>query len=210
MNNDFNAIATFYDFLSRLVFKDRLLHAQCFCLDYIATNKKADMLILGGGTGDFLRVICQQFPRISITYVDASSRMLEITKRKLSREALSKVDLVCSKWENFDCPKSYDFIVTNFFLDCFTSHQLTAVIAKGLSCLKNGGYWCFTDFVDSHNKLKNGLIKVMYWFFRWTTKLNTTKLPDYDILLDNESLISLQVKYSLSGMIRSEVLEKQV
>ncbi|MEO1255896.1 MAG: hypothetical protein AAFY41_13590, partial [Bacteroidota bacterium] len=76
--NNFNSVAPFYDFLSKLVFDSSLLRAQKIYLDRIRSTDK--VLILGGGTGEILKFVpkCE-----SLYFLDKSSKMIEIAERKM-------------------------------------------------------------------------------------------------------------------------------
>src|SRR5688572_7103812 len=79
--NNFDLIANVYDQLARLIFGKELLKAQCYFLNKVSPD--ADVLILGGGSGELLNILIRQNPTCRIWYIDASFEMIASAKARI-------------------------------------------------------------------------------------------------------------------------------
>ena len=174
--NNYDKSASFYDFLSRLVFFKAQVYAQVKQLRFIPAGSR--ILIVGGGTGwilDELTSIHQQ--GLTITYVEISGRMLE--KAKQRNLGGNEVSFVQSGIESFETPAIYDVVHTAFLFDNFTVPRIKQVYAKLDRLLKPGGLWLFADF---HYEQKDSpfwqgiLLKTMYLFFGAIANVEAKKL----------------------------------
>jgi len=81
MRNNYDRIARYYDFLSRMVFFRAQLKAQIEQLHFIPAN--SSVLIVGGGTGWILEEIAKVHSSgLRITYVEISAKMLELSRKR--------------------------------------------------------------------------------------------------------------------------------
>ena len=77
--NGFDAVAWYYDRLARIVFGKSICRSQtCFLSTLSSTS---NILVLGGGTGWWLKEFLQKKPGCRILYVDASPAMLNLAKK---------------------------------------------------------------------------------------------------------------------------------
>ena len=204
MKNNFNLIAPVYDVLAKFVFGNRLKRAQCHFLHLIPQD--SDVLILGGGTGRILDEIFKSGFRGSVTYVEASAKMIKMTKKRL--QPSWNVALICGD-EGTIPNEFYDVIITNFFLDVFRLDKLKNVMATLSDRLSPRGLWFCTDFRNT-NRLKHKLIIwSMLRFFRLTTQLEASQLLDFAIYFKALPLHRIEHSTFSNGLIFSSVHQKQ-
>ena len=77
--NNFDSVAGYYDKLSILVFGTAMRRAQTAHLHDIPLGR--NVLILGGGTGWLLSELSAVNPTCKVWYIDASSKMISLSKR---------------------------------------------------------------------------------------------------------------------------------
>jgi spermidine synthase len=97
----------------------------------IKYRDQKSILLLGEGHGRGLVECCRRFADAQITCVDASELMIARARRQLVRHNLKsgRVGFIHTDILNWlPSSKTYDLIVTNFFLDCFRPEQLEQMI----------------------------------------------------------------------------------
>jgi ubiquinone/menaquinone biosynthesis C-methylase UbiE len=200
MKPNFNIIASFYDFLVRMVFGSTLWEAQRLHLSIV---KPADrVLIIGGGTGrilSWLPLDCQ------ITYVEPSSNMIRLAKRRGNRS----VEFVQSDYLNYSDDVKYDIIICPFVLDVFAANELERVLEKLKGQLSEDGKLMVTDFRQTKHWNHKMLIKVMLLFFRWTANLRVAALQPIQNRLEASSFTRISTKSYRNGLIFSDLYKIQ-
>ena len=178
MPANYNHIARVYDLLSRLVFGRQIMKAQISLLKFIPINSR--ILIVGGGTGWILHEISTLFTGgLSIDYVEVSEKMIELSKQR--NIGANKVRFIHQAIEEFVNLEVYDVIITPFIFDNFTKKKIGSIFSKLLPMLKPKGLWLHADFVYDKSESpfwQKILLKVMYFFFRITCRIETTELVD--------------------------------
>ncbi len=166
--NNFNPIVPFYDFLAGLIFGKILIQSQEMCSAVIKSTD--NVLILGGGTGEILKLIpeCKE-----ITFLEKSENMLRKARKKKIK---SRSFFIEADFFNYPFEEKYDVIICPFFLDCFDREHLHWVIEKCKKLLTLDGYLFVSDFQSMRNN-KN-LLRLMHFFFRITVKLQSSGLKD--------------------------------
>jgi ubiquinone/menaquinone biosynthesis C-methylase UbiE len=143
MGNNYDPVAGYYDFLSRLVFGRSEINAQVEFLPYI--RSASSILIVGGGTGWILeKLAALHSSGLRITYVESSDRMMAFSKKRYWGN--NEVRFVSLPVERFVTEEQYDVILTGFFFDNFPGDQAAKIFELLDVLLKNGGYWLFADF----------------------------------------------------------------
>jgi ubiquinone/menaquinone biosynthesis C-methylase UbiE len=204
--SDFNSVAHFYDWLSRLVFGQRIKKAQIEVLKFIPPN--SSILIAGGGTGWILEEINKVIPSgLTITYIDKSSKMIQLSKKR--KQAGNSVEFINESIEEINLQsQKYDVILTPFFLDCFSQKTFEFVFQKLNASLKQDGLWLNIDFHLS-NKSKNwqkAMVKIMYAFFSLLCNIEAKKLPFINDSFSNYTLI--KQKAYCNNFIVMQVFQK--
>lgn len=174
--NDFDSVAWIYDKLSKLIFGNSLLDAQkCFVSEI---KDGSDVLILGGGTGELLVEIINLKSDCRICYVDASDKMIELARKKISENIY--VDFVHGTEHDIPAGKKFDVVITNFYFDLFNPEYLSVAIKMIKEHLKSDGTWLVTDFVRTERMIDRTLLRLMYMFFKVMSNIEASYLPEWE------------------------------
>ena len=172
-------------------------------------------LILGEGPGRFLVELLRINPSIEVTCVERSPAMIHEARCRLRREGLdvSRIDFQQTDaltWE--PARREFDLIVTHFFLDCFRSQELGALVTKVASAAAAEARWLLGDYCSPDRGWQRmrarSIHAAMYAFFRATTGLSAKRLTPPDdyfrmagFRLQNRRLFNL-------GLIHSDLWVK--
>ncbi|MFT6871434.1 MAG: ubiquinone/menaquinone biosynthesis C-methylase UbiE [Roseivirga sp.] len=203
MSNNFNTIAPVYDFLAKMVFGRSLERAQAAFLSELEPKVKAKVLIVGGGTGRILELLPEGLD-LQIDYVEMSKGMLERAKGRVSKG--NHVQLICEDIRKVN--GQYDFVITNFFLDCFEVDKLDGVMVHICALLKEDGHWLVTDFAQPTNARQRILLWTMHTFFQLVARLESKKLQDIKSRLGYVGLIISKEAFFSKRLIFSAVFRK--
>lgn len=201
--NRFNWVAPFYDQLVRLIFGDALLEAQLYLLNEIRPGDR--VLILGGGSGTFLLELLKKQPELTIYYVEASSKMIALAKRKTS--GYDNIHFIHATHRAIRLEK-VDVIITNFFLDVFHQPSLVTLIYHFNGFLKTGGKWIVTDFTSSRKFHHQLTLKLMYFFFKITGSIEASHLPQWKSSMEGLGIRLKTEKPFLNGFVTTQLFEK--
>ena len=204
-------IAAWYQWLEYAAFGNRLQRHRLFYLDAVQKCRRA--LVLGDGDGRFLLQLALGNRLMEIDSIEASSRMLELAAGRLNSHGIldpERIRLIRDDATSVAFPcRRYDLVVTNFFLDCFTDEQVESLAGKVAAHVVPGTFWVVSEF---HKPPKGWRavhadlwLKSMYLFFRFSTRLQTRRLPPWrDSLAANE--FTLKKKFSsFAGLVVSEL-----
>lgn len=195
----YDRLASLYRPIERCVFGDRLQQARTALLDQIPQWDR--MLILGDGDGRLLQKIVNSVtyahprsPPREIISLDQSSRMLDRQRERITGDHPH----VSVKWIQADAlqyrppTKSFDVIVTPFFLDCFSEAELREAMPAWHAGLRHRGIWYHIDFVIPHLGWRRArailLVHAMHLFFRATTGLENRELVNTGQLFEQLSM----------------------
>jgi tRNA (cmo5U34)-methyltransferase len=197
--NGFDKISVVYDSLARIIYGKSIQQSQVYFLDRIPPH--ASVLILGGGTGWILEKINEVQPSVKIDYIEASSKMLRLARDKNQHH--NNIQYIHGTEQDVTALPLYDVIITNFFLDLFPDKKLSSVVRLILSKLKHDGCWIVTDFVNERKWWQRVLLSVMYVFFKITTGIEASTLPDWNQVLTSSALEPTEVKTFYHGFIKT-------
>jgi ubiquinone/menaquinone biosynthesis C-methylase UbiE len=206
----FVVIAPHYRWLETIVFGNALQRARTRWIETIARPKRT--LIVGEGDGRFLCELVRAFPTIDIDCIDASDVMLQLARARLRRthpESFSRVHFIREDILKWSPRKSYDLLVTHFFLDCFSGGELQAIIAKLASAAEPGAVWLVADFTIPRKRFARAharlWLRMMYTFFRATAGIAAKELVDPIPYLDGYGFTPASENLSRGKMLRSDV-----
>lgn len=206
--NNYDAVAPFYDTLSRLVFGKAQVHAQAEQLKHIPAS--ARILIVGGGTGWILEEITKiHAADLQITYVEISEQMLVMAKAK--NTGSNELRFVHSAIEEFHTTGTFDLILTAFLFDNFAEQRVHQVFNRLDGFLEKGGLWFFCDFKLTHKRSygwKQLLLKMMYVFFRIFARVEAKKLQEVEALFHAKNYQVISRKAYYRGFIESIIFRK--
>ncbi len=205
-------IAPWYRWIECLVFGRALKRRRC---EYMAELGNArSTLILGDGDGRFTAEFVHGNRHSRVESVDLSSRMLDLARKRCSRSTPDRADLVFRQGDArvVELTGNYDLIVTHFFLDCFGSGDLERIIARVSKAAQPQARWVISEFQLPPNRILRFaarlLIQAMYAFFRMTTGLNTSCLPDHIPLFTKYGFRLVDRCSSFGGLLVSELWQR--
>jgi SAM-dependent methyltransferase len=205
----FDLLAPHYRWLEWILAGDKLQRCRTAFLRTGYTPGR--VLLLGEGNGRFLLECRRQWPAAQLTCVDSSFRMLEMARKRLYRHGLDPltVGFVCADALQWPLPKrSFDLIVTNFFLDCFAAEDLRLLIPALAEAAVPQATWWLSDFrVPAGRFLRwRALLihRLMYGFFRIATRLRAARLTAPDQLLRASGFALRERRVSEWGLLHSD------
>ena len=184
MKFQFDKIAKYYNLLEILAFGKILYGTRLYLLT--RNSNPNNILLVGEGTGCFLKYLVNCYPKSSITIVDSSNRMIKKMREYNQISKVQNITILQQDYFKHIPAAKYDLIYTNFFLDCFKSTDVLKIIAKIRVMLNETGEWNDVDFTVPHkgnllnyyyNKL---IIKVLYKSFRLICKIESASIKDVD------------------------------
>lgn len=193
----FDRLASVYSSLSKVVFGITLEGAQQHFLTSVNAGDR--ILILGGGSGDFLKSLLKHQVEITVDYIDISQKMIHLARKKTQNP--STVNFIVGTEQTIPNQK-YTVVITNFYLDLFSDNTLQNLVQKIKTHLNPGAQWLVTDFVS-----KKGWHKIMLWimyrFFRIATGIEAKSLPHWEEQVERAGLAKGDSKVFFSGFIKS-------
>ena len=207
----FDRLARYYAWLEAASFGDGLQRARIAWLREIASPRR--VLIAGEGNGRFLAEFVQAHPGAEVDCVEASARMIELSRRRLhsnSEQADERVRFITGSIENVSLAgERYDLLVTHFFLDCFTAPELASIVAKLSAAATGKATWLIADFRIPAAGLRryagHALVSTMYSFFRLTTGISARRLCDPAPLLEANGFQLQERQLFLGGIVYSDL-----
>jgi SAM-dependent methyltransferase len=209
---NFDRLARVYRALEFLAFGRALERARFCFLDRL--GDRHDILVLGEGDGRCVERLVGLAPNARIRCVELSAAMLALAAARVAqadvnrRVTFEQADALSVPFP----PGKYDAVVTLFFLDCFRSDQVAALVSRVEASLRPGALWLFADFVlppRGWSRLRARLwLRVLYAFFRWQTGLPASALPPSERILEQAGLSPIGTRDFQRGLVRSSILKK--
>ncbi|NMM47167.1 methyltransferase domain-containing protein [Marinigracilibium pacificum] len=170
----YNRISSFYDYLGDLVFKGEIMQSQ---IDVLNKYYGKNILILGAGSGRALNYI-KIHPDSKITLVDISEGMKnEFMKQEVSSN--SNVQFQLEDVFHFNHGGKYSLIIFPFFLDQFSEEFISDYLSRlSNDPLISKSDICIIDFNIPRTFRQKVIEKLMISFFKLTTGLKQTSIPD--------------------------------
>jgi ubiquinone/menaquinone biosynthesis C-methylase UbiE len=211
-SHNFDSVALWYDTLAAWIFGKAIRQAQLETIAWIPDGSA--VLIIGGGTGWLLQELLARKKLQKVVYLEASGRMLDLTRKKLkglSPALTATVELRHGTEQRLNPAEPFDVIVTHFFLDIFAPARLQQVTASLKKVLNPHGLWLITDFRLSGTQTglrywwKKVLVRSMYLFFRIFCRISGKTLPDFEHVFTELGMQPAHKKYFYRGLIFSAV-----
>ena len=196
--NRFNWIAPYYDTLTCLVFGNTIWKAQTGYLNYVPPH--ATVLVLGGGSGKWLRDLLQRNETCQICFVEASSKMVELAKKNLKSD---RVRFVHGTEHDLQ-EERFDVVITQFFVDMYNDYQLSQLLLQIKSTLNNGAIYLVSDFENSKFWHK-AFSRIMYLFFNLSNSIDVRSLPNWNSVFIHSSLRCIDSTSYYGNFIKSRV-----
>ena len=195
--NGFDSIAKYYDWLACLVFGSAILNAQTLFLRRIPPSSK--VLVLGGGTGWWLKELSFRAARCETLYIEQSAEMIKIAMK--SNEG-TQIIFRQGTEQSLNSENEFDVVITFFFLDLFQEKNLQEVIKKVRLSMKPNALWLATDFVRT-KWWHSFMLFIMYAFFWLTTGLRNQSLPNWEVLLLENGLVKADEEMFYGNFMKS-------
>jgi ubiquinone/menaquinone biosynthesis C-methylase UbiE len=205
----FDLLAPHYRWMEFVLAGGKLQRCRTTFFDEIPAAR--NILLLGEGNGRSLVECCRRFPDARLTCVDASEPMLAQARRRVARHtpAASRVEFILADILNWTpADRTYDLIVTNFFLDCFRADQLEQIVFRIARGTAPGANWLIADFnlpAKGPKRIRSRLILwSMYAFFRAVTRLPASQLTPPDSFLEGAGFSLQRRTESEWGLLHSD------
>ena len=200
--SDFNSIAPLYDTLSSLIFGKSIRSAQTQFLHYIRPESK--VLLLGGGTGWIITEVLSVNPGCKVWYIEASAKMLELSKKHLSET--DNVVIIYGTEDSIPDNVIFDAVITNFYLDLFSSDDCRRLVGKIATRINAKGVWLVSDFQNT-TWWQSAMLNMMYGFFKIVAKVRTQSLPQWREVFIERGFMEEPVRTFYANFIRSSVFQ---
>jgi len=204
--NRFDWLARYYDFLTRLVFGRAIYDSQVHFLTSVPRGSA--MLVVGGGSGEFLPLLAEINPTCRVCFVEASFAMLTLADRNVSGELRKNITFIHGTEESIPEGMEFDVIITNFFLDLFTDRKVHAVCRKLHGKLHRDGLWIISDFVNGGKWWQKMMLRMMYRFFVVTCKIEASALPSWEAQVRVAGMKEKACKLFFGGFIKTAIYDK--
>lgn len=185
----FDVLAPHYRWMEWVSAGDLL--QRCRTAHLASVPAAENILILGEGNGRFLIECRRQFPRAAITVLDDSARMLELARQRLARHGLKSdgIEFIRADALEWTAPdRTFELIVTHFFLDCFRPDQLEVLVSMLARAATPDAHWLLADFQAApsgwRRRRSRAILWLMYRFFIAATRLPARGLTPPDNLLE--------------------------
>ena len=209
MKRDFDLIAKPYRWLEYLTFGLALTRCRNHFLPALADRRRA--LIVGDGDGRFTARLLASNPQLEAQAVDLSPVMLALLTRRVAAAhptARTRLRTHPADARTFVPTGPYDLVVTHFFLDCLTQHELDSFAFCLRPHLTPNALWLVSDFRIPAGFMRlpaRFLVRSLYFGFRILTRLRTTGLPNHAAALASVGLICTAQHLSLGGLLTSQL-----
>jgi ubiquinone/menaquinone biosynthesis C-methylase UbiE len=205
---NFDRVARPYRWLEYMSFGPWLALCRSAQLIHLTTARHA--LLLGEGDGRFLARLLAANPTLTADVVDSSHAMLTLLDHRLRKSKVhQRACLHHADALQWNPTRSYDLIVSHFFLDCFFPQQLEQLFESVLPHALPGAHWVISEFAIPRNPFAawfaRGIIRWLYRAFGWTTGLRVRALPDYAASLHRRGLTLSQDQSYLAGLLRAQL-----
>lgn len=208
---NFDGVASSYLFLETITFGNQLQKCRTSMISHLTNSKRA--LVLGEGNGRFLEAFCKANPLAEILVIDESPRMLDLAKRRIANAnppINNQIEFRCANvFEILPLSGTFDLIVCNFFLDCFTSSEIGHLMGLFRQMLFGEGLLVVGDFRKPHSIfgkiIGEFILKFMHVFFQKTAGISATELTDLHAILLERSFQKAVEKKLFFGFLNSSI-----
>lgn len=205
MKNNYDPIASHYDWLSRIFFRRNLILSQTCLIQHIPQN--TSLLIVGGGSGWILDELTKIHPSgLKITYVEISKKMIRMAADRNIGQ--NEVLFVNQAIEDFVTDEYFDVIFTAYLFDNFGTERTQLVFQKLDKLLTSDGKWLFVDFYLNEGKSpwwQKSFMATMLFFFRIVCDIEARKPLQTDSLFTENSFIEFYNYAHLHDFLKSSV-----
>ncbi|WP_158943011.1 class I SAM-dependent methyltransferase [Granulicella sp. S190] len=206
---NFDFIARPYRSLEYLTLGRALERCRLHFLPNLIQQRRA--LVLGDGDGRFLAELFVQNPQLVADAIDTSATMLQLLRQRCeARAPESSSRLTTCQTSALLCPlgKSYDLVITHFFLDCLNQSDLENLVNRITPRLSTGALWLISDFHIPQGLMHlpaKLMVRSLYLAFRILAGLRTTQLPDHVTPIRQAGFNRVAQQNRLFGLLTTEL-----
>lgn len=204
-------LARWYRWLEYAAFGRALERRREHFLPVLTDARRA--LVLGDGDGRFTAALLRTARTVRVDSVDSSGEMLRLARRRVPTYDRERVDFQhadARAWRAAEV--RYDLIVTHFFLDCFATDELAAMVARIAGAATPDARWIVSEFRQPANGPAAWRAKLwvamLYRLFGWTTGLRVRRLPVYAGLLEKHGFRCERAQTAEWGLLTSECWQR--
>ena len=211
---NFDALARVYAPLEHLSFGRALARRRACFLSDPRLGEPRSALVLGDGDGRFTAQALAQHPALALTALDSSAAMLGVLERRVRRASPSaNLALHHADARSWQPPQAgYQLVAAHFFFDCFTTEELSAMVARFAPSVAPHASWLVSDFaVPTHRlwgRLANVVVRSLYLAQAALTGSKIRRLPDHAPALRAAGFALIDSKTALGGLLRSELWQR--
>lgn len=153
------------------------------------TITKPKVLDLGAGTGIFSEFILKRYPEASLTLIDISEKMLEISKLRFKNK--TNIKYIFEDYLSYNFNEKYDIIISSLSIHHLMDKEKFELFKKCYSLLNNGGIIINADQFKGETPSIDNLNKELWKVKIENSGLSTEELSScYErIKLDKESTL---------------------
>ena len=207
---NFDRIAPHYRWIEMVCAGPLLQRCRTSFLREIQSPRHA--LIVGEGNGRFLVNFLRAHPEAQVMCVEASAVMLRLARARVAASGVDSrnVEFLHADLLEWVPPRGrFDLLVTHFFLDCFHSDQLAAIIARLAAAAAPEARWLVADFREPAAGFAKwrgrAIIQSLYFFFRCVARLSATRLTPPDSLLARHGFVLRDRRTWDWGLLHSDL-----
>lgn len=205
--NDYNLIAPIYDLLGKLVYRGALHQSQLHFLSELPKGKS--ILIIGGGTGRIIQPVLELAQPSALYYLEMSGKMIALSQNRLKGLSDHPVQFIHGTQDSLAPNLKFDVVITPFFFDQFTYFRLAKIFLQLNQHCEPGSYWVWSDFVTPKKAYHRFLMKLMIWFFKASTNLDTDQVYDIYPVFELRNWKCLRKAPYFDGFIETALFQKQ-
>lgn len=206
----FDRIAPYYHWMELLFASGVMQRCRTAHLDRTKDCRHA--LLAGEGHGRFLEALLRVNPRIHVTCVEGSARMIEYARRRLIRRGVDLSRVTFQRANLLDCElpaARFDLIVTHFFLDCLKPEQISQAVRSMARSSTPDAIWLLADFRVPETGWRRwraiGILASLYLFFRFSANLSARWLTPPDNFLRESGFELQRRKLANWGLAHSDL-----
>jgi len=208
----FDTLAPYYRNLELILAGNLLQRCRTSFLAETATSRHA--LLLGEGPGRFLVELLRTNPRVRVTCIERSPRMIEEARRRLNASERWRVSFEQTDALKWQPPRNeFDLVVTNFFLDCFRPEELAELVIKVGSSATQDARWLLADFCEPECGWRRWrgrvALALMYGFFRAAASLSASRLTPPDGFLEAGGFRLVGRRLANFGLAHSDLWQRR-
>jgi ubiquinone/menaquinone biosynthesis C-methylase UbiE len=209
----FDRLAPHYRWMEWLLAGGKLQRCRTAFLPTFPAPRRA--LLIGEGNGRFLVELLRHHPRVAVVCLDASAQMLECTRARLRAAELNdaRVEFLQTDiLEHSLGQEFFDLIVSHFFLDCLRPEQLAQIVPRIASVSSSDARWLLADFREPRGGAARWrarlILRAMYLFFRWTTRLPANRVTPPDPFLEQQGFRLCERRCTEWGLLHTDLWKR--